>query len=322
MRQFCYSFLLVVFCTVGTAQAQPRAGRTTPDSLRVVWTDVDNFWRAYDRLATATSTADSVSVLAQYYLAPATPGLRRYVEAANAKAPDFLVAIRTHRRYLAAIRPGLQQIGTQKAAIVAAARQLKQAYPASTFPDLYFAVGKFEVGGTQFDDLLYVGAELKCASPNPPLAELRPELRGSISPVSEISTTCVHEMVHAQQQLQNCRTNLEGALKEGAAEYLAYRFTGRLGNPVAMAYGRQHEADVRRAFAKEANAPIVGKWFLASPDAATQQPGALAYFVGFRICEAYYAEARDKKAALQTLITLSDVPTLLARGQRYLGQVK
>ena len=292
--------------------------QSNPDSLRVVWADVDRFWQAYDQLSAAATTADSTAIIQTHYLAPATPGLRAYAEAAHATAPDFLGTIRTHRRYLTAIRPATLAIGQQEAAIVAAARKLKQAYPASVFPDLYFAIGKFEVGGTRFDNLLYVGAELKCTTPAPPLGELRPDLRGGISPVEAISTVCVHELVHAQQQVEDSQTNLEGALKEGAAEYVAYRLTGRLGSPDAFAYAKQHEAEVRRQFAPEADQPIVAKWFLATADATTKQPGALGYYIGFRICEAYYAQASDKKAALQTIVGLSNMPELIAQGHNYL----
>lgn len=300
------------------AYAQTPPVQTNPDSMRVVWADVDRFWRAYDQLSGATTTADSLAIIDNQYLALATPGLRRYVAEANATAADFLRAWRTHRRYLVAIRPATLSIRQQKPAIIEAARRLKKAYPASTFPNLYFAIGKLEVGGTQFDNLLYVGAELKCATAYPPLDELNPDLRGGISPVKTLSTVCIHEMVHGQQRLKNSRTNLDGALLEGAAEYVAFRLTGRLGSPAAFAYGRQHEATIRQQFAQEADQPIVAKWFLARTDLATQLPGALGYFVGFRICEAYYTQARDKKAALQTIISLSDMPALTVQARHYL----
>lgn len=301
------------------ALAQTRPTQTNPDSLRIVWADVDHFWTAYDQLPTARTTADSLAIIEREYLAPATPGLRAYAEAANATAPDFLRALRTHRRYLAAIRPGTQAIAGQQTAIRKAARQLKQAYPGAVFPDIYFAIGKFEVGGSPLNQLLYVGAELKCATPNAPVAELRPDLRGSVSPVSALSTVCLHEIVHGQQHLPSANSNLDIALFEGAAEYVAFRLTGRLGATEAIAYGRQHEAAVREQFAREADQPAAPRWFLTSADAATHEPGALGYFIGFRICEAYYTQARDKKAALQALISLSDMPGLLAQSRQYLA---
>lgn len=316
----CLLLLAGLLAATAPAHAQTRPTQTNPDSLRVVWADVDHFWTAFDHLATARTPADSLAIIERDYLAPATPGLRAYADAANAKAPDFLRALRTHRRYLTAIRPATQAIAGQKPAILKAARALKQAYPDSVFPDVYFAIGKFEVGGSPLNGLLYVGAELKCATPTAPLAELRPDLRGGVSPLSAISTVCVHEMVHGQQHLANASTNLDIALFEGAAEYVAYRLTGRLGAPEAIAYGRQHEAAVRQQFAPEAGQPAAAHWFLATADAATRQPGALGYFIGFRICEAYYAQARDKKAAIQALISLSDMPGLLAQGRQYLAR--
>lgn len=85
-------------------------------------------------------------------------------------------------------------------------------------------------------------------------------------------------------------------------------------------YGKQHEADLRYQFVQEADSPMVAKWFLATPDAVTQQPGALSYFIGFRICEAYYAQARDKKQALRTIVGLHHADELLAYGRKYLAQ--
>ena len=311
--------VLAALLLAGRAPAQTRPSTANPDSLRVVWTDVDQFWHAFDRLQSATNTPDSLAVIEQHYLAVGTPGLRRYAKESNSTATDFLQAIRAHRRYLAAIRPATQSIGQHQASIIKAARQLKKLYPPSTFTDLYFVMGKFQVGGTQFDNLLYIGAELKCSDPQAPLDELNPMVRGGVTPASELTTVSIHEMVHAQQPPGRVGTNLELALREGAAEYVAYRLTKRLGSPTALNYGCQHEATVRQQFAADAQQAPLPKWFLATPDPATQAPGALGYFIGFRICEAYYNEAKDRKAALQTIIGLTDTNALLARGRKYLG---
>jgi uncharacterized protein YjaZ len=108
-------------------------------------------------------------------------------------------------------------------------------------------------------------------------------------------------------------------LQGGAAEYMAFRLTGRLGAGPAFAYGKQHEDRVRRQFARAADKPLVAKWFLAIPDTASAQPGALGYFVGFRICQTYYAQAHDKQQALRHLVALNNLPQLLAAGRHYLA---
>ena len=310
--------LSLLLATYSGAYGQQRTGGAAPDSLRVDWSDVTRFWQTYDLLATASSRADSLQLVETYYLAPASAGLRAYAEAAHATAADLLAAWRTHKRYLAAIRPATLQIEQQQPAIQQAARGLKKMYPSATFPTIYFAIGKFEVGGTAFDQSLYIGAELKCANAHPPLEEIRPELRAAVSSVESSSTACIHEVIHTQQKLQTSQTNLEGALREGAAEYLAYRLTGRLGAATAFAYGKQHTPQIRQLFAQEADQPIAAKWFLATPDATSHLPGALGYYVGFKICEAYYAQAPDKAAALRQLVALSQPNELLAFGRAYL----
>ena len=302
------------------AYGQQPAPTANPDSLRIDWSDVTRFWQTYDLLASAPTRADSLALVEAHYLAPASPGLRAYVAAAHATAADLLAAWRTHRSYLRAIRPTALRIGAQEAAIRQAARGLKKIYPQATFPAIYFAIGKFEVGGTAFAEGLYVGAELKCATTHPPLAELQPALRGGVSAVENASTASIHEIIHTQQLLRTARTNLEGALVEGAAEYLAYRLTRHLGATEAFAYGQQHPAEVRHRFAQEADQPIAARWFLAIPDAAAHQPGALGYFVGFQICEAYYAQATNKAAALRQLTALTQPAELLAFGRTYLEQ--
>lgn len=287
--------------------------------MRMEWADVSHFWQAYDKLPTATASADSAAILKTYYLDVASPGLLAYVEAAHASPVNFVQAIRTHRRYLAAIRPATLRIQQQLPGIRQAARQLKALYPAATFPSLYFAIGKFEVGGSAFPNLLYVGAELKCATTSAPLQEIRPDIRDGVVPVEATSTACIHEIIHGQQQPTAFTTNLEGALREGAAEYVAYRLTKRLGSPAAFAYSRHCAAALRREFAQEANQPIAAKWFIATTDATGRRPGALGYVIGFRICEAYYQQAADKGAALRDIISLANMPALLAAGHRYLG---
>ena len=59
MRLFLLLFCLSAAATPALAQTRPAP--TNPDSLRMVWADVDHFWRAYDQLATARSPADSLA---------------------------------------------------------------------------------------------------------------------------------------------------------------------------------------------------------------------------------------------------------------------
>ncbi|RYF50547.1 MAG: hypothetical protein EOO39_44235, partial [Cytophagaceae bacterium] len=65
----CLAFLLAY--SVGSAQSLET---TDPDRLKINTQDILNFWVAYDQLATGKTTADSLTILDQYYLKKATRG--------------------------------------------------------------------------------------------------------------------------------------------------------------------------------------------------------------------------------------------------------
>jgi hypothetical protein len=52
--------------------------------------------------------------------------------------------------------------------------------------------------------------------------------------------------------------------------------------------------------------------WLYQGDAAADRPADLGYFVGARICRAYYDRAPDKAQALRTIFRLDDPEALLA----------
>jgi hypothetical protein len=55
--------------------------------------------------------------------------------------------------------------------------------------------------------------------------------------------------------------------------------------------------------------------WLYQGDAATDRPADLGYFVGARICRAYYDRATDKARALRTIFRLDDPEALLAESR-------
>src|SRR3989442_14331163 len=75
MRSALTLWLLLVLATSGAAQRRS----ADPDSVRIVTSDIDNFWRAYDRLARHPTHEDSVRSLAEQYFKPASPGLSEFI---------------------------------------------------------------------------------------------------------------------------------------------------------------------------------------------------------------------------------------------------
>lgn len=298
---YCLTFLLASFA--GSAQSFET---TNPDSLKINTQDIVNFWSAYDRLATAKRLSDSLAIIEQDYLRKGSRGLKLYQQMSNSDAGSFLAAIRTHPRLLQSIRTTTLAIPTHQSTIRAGARKLKQIYPASGFPELFFCVGKFEVAGNRTDDVLYIGVELTCLTNESPRDELDPYMRTAAGTFDQVDVVCLHEMVHYQQKLAP-RTNLETALVEGGAEFIAHYLTGK--STMQAVFNRVDsslEKTIWQEFSSQLDKPVDAKWFLANADVERNRPGMLGYIVGYRICEAYYNKAANKAEALKAIISLNN----------------
>ena len=312
MKLLLYIALLLI-PSPGLAQS---VQTTNPDSLKINTQDIVHFWTAYDHLATLKTTADSLKVIEQDYLRPASRGLKLYQQLSNSNAASFLTAIRTHPRLLQSIRASSLAIASYKPAIQRGAHQLKQIYPASGFPELFFCVGKFEVAGNRTNDILYIGVELTCLTKDSPRDELIPYMKAAAGTFDQVEVVCLHEMVHYQQKLDP-KTNLEAALVEGGAEFIAHYITGK--STMQSVFDRVDsslEKTVWAEFSRQLDKPVDAYWFLATGDAARNRPGMLGYVLGYRICEAYYHRAPDKAAALQSIISLSN-PRAIYEGSGY-----
>ncbi|SOD97597.1 gliding motility protein GldB-related protein [Spirosoma fluviale] len=288
-----------------------------PDSIRFNIQDVSNFWSAYDQLPKAASHADSLQIITNEYLNKASRGLELYREMSGSNAESFLEVIRKHPKLLQSIRANTLAISTQQEPLLKGVRKLKNIYPSSVFPELFFCVGKFEVAGNRTADILYIGTELTCLSKDSPRDEItNPYIKKSAGNFDDLDVVCLHEIVHYQQKLV-AKTNIEQALVEGGAEFIAHHLTRK--STMQALFDQMNpalEKEIWSEFTPQANKPIDANWFLALGDEQKKRPGMLGYLIGFRICERYYKKAKDKQAALRNIITLSE-PQAILEGTGY-----
>ena len=313
MKKILILLFLICFYKLLYAQAYKTAN---PDSIKIITTDITNFWETFDKLSSAQTLNDTIEIVQKYYLDKASYGLQEYLKASNSNSTDFANAIKNHKNYLLSIRQTTSSIQNHKTQIVEAARKLKSIYPPASFPQIYFVIGKFEVGGTQFTNLLYIGAELMCASSTSPLQEIKKELRPMISTVNDIATVCIHETIHYQQEYQDAKNILNGALIEGGADFITKQITGKTTAQSCFEYGYKHEKELWTDFKNEDTSQNFVKWFVNIPDTLNHRPGMLGYFIGYRICEEYYRNSTNKAAALREIIKLKD-PSEVYKKSKY-----
>jgi predicted Zn-dependent protease DUF2268 len=294
-----------------TAQATAQASFTSnPDSAHLVASDIPRFWAVFDHAL---------------FKGAGAAFQRDYVDAGSAGVEDFipdrivsgeelakLVATRIH--YYEAIRSNTLMIANDRAirdSIRTSFRRLKALYPAAVFPDVYFVIGRMNSGGTSSSRGLIIGAEMNARDDSTPTGELDAWAKAVTGQLADLPHVVAHELIHFQQAPTQQRTLLAQAMREGSADYVAELISGKHANAAVARYGEAHEAALWDEF-KGAMLGTVAKRWLYQGAGSVDRPADLGYWMGYKICAAYYARAADKSAALAAIIRMDDPAKILA----------
>ena len=303
---------IAVLKQVEANDAAYRAQHSDPDRARIVTADIDRFWAVYDRAAKA---ADPAALYDVEYLEAGSSGLHGFIRSRIGSGANLHAATQKYARYYQAMRPNTLRVKDMEGEIRTSLRKFKALYGDATFPDIYFLIGAMSSGGTASSDGLLMGTEMFSRSAAVPIDELTPWLRNGTKPAALIPNITVHELMHFQQQVPE-NTLLAGALKEGVADFLAQLVSQGNFNEITYAYGYAHEAALKQAFAEDMKTDDRKRWF-GSGSMEGERPADLGYFMGFRIAQAYYNKAADKKEAIRALLTYRD-PERILRESGYL----
>lgn len=267
---------------------RPVSVHADPDSARLITSDIELFWDVYDN-----APPEQLEVwLRREYLNRGTQGLRDFIPYRILSAVDLAARIRRDRGRYEAARPGTGRVSEMESQIRATFHALKALYPDAVFPDVYFVVGRFNTGGTVSPAGLLIGAEM-------------------YRDPARLPMIVAHELVHYQQPPGGGGlTLLEQAFREGSADFVGELLSGQRMNAEAQEYGRAHEAELWAEFRTVMHGTDFTGWLYGNPPPG--RPADLGYFVGYRIAEAYYAQAADKAAALRDILRVQDVERILA----------
>ncbi|SDY85827.1 gliding motility protein GldB-related protein [Hymenobacter psychrophilus] len=305
--------LPVIVLMAGLFLTQCTSSRRTAEvaAVDLISTDIDLFWVAYP--AAMRDTAQAGRVFAEQYFAKGSPGLRDYfARKYQGDARRFARSISQRPRFYASIRPATLAVASQKPQILAAFRRLQQLYPPVRFNDAYFLMGGF-AGSTAQPVGLLMEAEQTSCGPGVDTAELTLVQRNRCGAVADLPAVITHEMVHNVQQPHD-GTLLGGVIREGMADFVAELVTGQPGGNARLhLYGNAHEQQLWREFVPEMNGRDPRNWLANSKQETAERPCDLGYYVGYRICQAYYEQVPDKRRALAELLETKDFNDLLAR---------
>ena len=202
-------------------------------------------------------------------------------------------------------------------------RRLKEIYPDAVFPDVYFIVGRMNSAGTLNNTGLFIGVDMYGKNENAPLDELSNWLKAVVAPTARIPYIVAHESIHYQQKFaveEKDRTLLDTALIEGGADFVGELISGSNANPHLHEYGNPREKELWLEFQKEMNGKGISNWMYQG-DNVKDKPADLGYYIGYKICEAYYKNAPDKKQAVKDILEVKDSDAFL-KASRYDEKLK
>jgi uncharacterized protein YjaZ len=141
--------------------------------------------------------------------------------------------------------------------------------------------------------------------------------RGALMPQSDIPPLVAHESVHFQQKYLALGTLLCACLKEGSADFLGKLTSGRLIARMdeTHVWANARERELWEEFQKELDGKDTSRW-LYGKSGGNGRPVDLGYWIGYKISEAYFQNATDKKAAVRDMLLIKDCREFL-KASRY-----
>jgi hypothetical protein len=288
-----------------------------PRRARFITADIARFWKAYDD-AMATSPEERAAIFQREYIDSGTIGLKDFARRGKLDAKTLAKIVESHKNFYAAIRPLTLRVEQQRGETTAAFRKLKEIYPAAIFPETYFVIGQLSSGGTPSDNGLLIGAEMFMRATGLPTNELTDWEKIAISEPREIPWLVAHESIHFQQKYPPSKLNLLcQCLQEGSADYLGELVSGHLiiRMQETHQWANARERQLWEEFQKDMDGFDWSRW-LYGGSGGNGRPVDLGYWIGYKISEAYYKNASDKKRAVKEMLIVSDCREFL-KASRY-----
>lgn len=295
MRWLCF---VVLACAVACAQTPAYTNllqNHDPEKTVITDDDVTLFWKAYDHWQNDLKgdPAKLPEALQTGYIDKGSQGVKDFIAGRieNAKHLSAIVlkyqtAYESARRNNAKVQALLPEIRSNFF-------KLKELYPDAVFPTVYFVIGALNTGGTQTRHGLVIGAET--------LSDQNP-----FGPVTDVVGLVMHELAHYQQRHPD-NDLLAKCMREGTADFVAELASGHNFNARLKVYGDAHEEQLWMKFQRDISRnENLNDWLYNGGTENLKFPPDLGYYMGYKISQALYESAKDKRAVLRMIIEMRD----------------
>ncbi len=287
---------------------------TDPRKLKIIDTDVRNFWYTYDMAEKDPANAEKI--YKENYINKGTMALQFYYLDKVQTIENFVYMHTLRKKYYASIRANTLKAGQLKTTYQKSFSKLKKIYPDAIFPPVYFVVGKLNSAGTVSSEGLILGIDQACMSPSADTTELSNWEKANISTFKNLPYTVAHELIHFQQDgMASDTTLLKAAIKEGMADFIGELISGKSANESLLVYGKGREKEIWADFKKEMFLNRASNWIANGGNGNTDKPSDLGYWIGYQICKAYYEKSKDKKKAIYEMLYIKDYKKFLEQSK-------
>jgi len=267
--------------------------------------DITRFWEAVDSLKNAHHHNDSLRLIQTLYLDRMSSEGKKFINIREYTAAEYVRTLHRYPNYFKALRIKTDHIANYQARLDSTFKKLKAAIPDYETPTVCFAIGCFRGGGTTKKDIILMGSEIALADSTMDYSEFKGNLHATLAAGINLVDLVAHESIHCQQHHARNRSLLSIALQEGAANFLPAMI---LHNKIDLSkdqYAVAHECELWQEFKPEINGDNLDKW-LFNTSTIKNRPPDLGYFMGMRICEAYYQKQPNKAQAINMLLDRSN----------------
>lgn len=287
----------------------------TENKKEVLTLDIDHFWQAYDELKKSKSWTDSVNTIQTLYLDRATEGLRDFINARQFTAEKFVKVLGRFPKFYASVRSNTLKVKQAETDVQQTINNFKKLYANFTNAKVCFAIGLVNTGGTVSSQFVLIGTEVTTSTREMDLSEFgnlafKQALAGDTNVLQKVKDMVAHESVHIQQRTRldteaiSCPL-LYSCMSEGFCDFIGELTSGGQINKRLLEYGNAHEAELWKLFKSQLCGNFQGEW-LYNYSTVKDKPADLGYYIGYKIAQAYYNRAIDKRQAIIDIIELKN----------------
>lgn len=285
-----------------------------PLRAKLVTSDIYNFWNAWD--AAQRDSSNNATIFRQLYFDKGSIGLEDYYALKIGSLESFVRNQNRKPKFYKAIRENTFKIDGMKEQMTTSFKKLKTLYPESSFPDIYFLIGRWNSAGTVSDNGLLLGVDQIVRTPDIPQEELILWEKNNFQELSRIPVIVAHELIHFQQNAMGDDTTLLCyAIREGMADFIGELISGENASKRQQEFAKGKRKKIWEDFKKEMYLDRAYNWIANGDQESADKPADLGYYMGYEICKSYYEQSPDKNQAIYDMLHINDYKAFLEKSK-------